>query len=219
MQCHRVELFHVTLRLFIGTGLGGDEVTQQAFPPLPLAMSPQLSELLHTTLSVSRSGSIITISLTLGLICVASYLRWRKRVALYPPGPPPDPLLGNVRQLLKIDNQVQAFSDWERVYGSSSIVRRVVSLLICHLGQRRYQLPQRLQQVAFDPQFSFSRKGSLGEEERHLLQSSEVGHGMRYVSHRSPAPPSDLDLMDPNQDGLGRPPDSSPRRTQVPQTP
>jgi len=126
MQCHRVELFHVTLRLLIGTGLGGDEVMLQAFPPLPLAMSPQLSELFHTTLSVSRSGSIITISLALGLVCVTSYLRWRKRVALYPPGPPPDPLLGNVRQLLKIDNQVQAFADWERVYGWSSIICRVV---------------------------------------------------------------------------------------------
>jgi len=123
----RPGLLRATSRLYIGTGLCGDEVTQQAFPLLPLAMSPPLSELLHTTLSVSRSGSVITASLTLGLVCVASYLRWRKRVALYPPGPPPDPILGNVRQLLKIDNQVQAFADWERLYGRLSVIRRVIS--------------------------------------------------------------------------------------------
>jgi len=89
-------------------------------------MPQHLSELFHTALSVSCPGTINIASLTLGLVCIASYLRWRGRVALYPPGPPPDPILGNVRQLLKIDNQAQAFADWERVYGWSSIIRRVV---------------------------------------------------------------------------------------------
>jgi len=48
-------------------------------------------------------------------------------MASYPPGPPPDPILGNVRQLLKIDNQARAFADWERLYGWPLFTRRAVS--------------------------------------------------------------------------------------------
>jgi hypothetical protein len=66
---------------------------------------------------MSYSQTIIIVPLVLGLICVESYFRWRRRIALYPPGPPPDPILGNIRQLVKIDNQERAFSDWQRTYG------------------------------------------------------------------------------------------------------
>jgi len=136
-ETESVPVTHVPLGCFWGRGdpvlspqyiwKGGDVVMLQAFPLLSSAMPPQLSELFHTALSVSCSRTITTVSLTLGLICVASYLRWRRRIALYPPGPPPDPILGNVRQLIKIDNQAQAFADWERVYGRLSIICRVVS--------------------------------------------------------------------------------------------
>jgi len=47
-----------------------------------------------------------------------------------------------------------------------------------HLGQRRHQLPQRFQQVDFDPQFHLGRKGSPREEECDLLQSSDTGHDL-----------------------------------------
>lgn len=80
-------------------------------------MAPPLLELFHATLSISRSETVAIASIVLGLICVASYLRWKKRVASYPPGPPPDPIFGNARQLVKIDNQERAFAGWERVYG------------------------------------------------------------------------------------------------------
>lgn len=80
-------------------------------------MAPPLSGFLPTTLTISYKGTIGIASLILGLICTTSYLRWRKRVASYPPGPPPDPVLGNARQLVKIENQERAFAEWERTYG------------------------------------------------------------------------------------------------------
>jgi len=87
------------------------------FALLSRAMAPQLLGLFHTTLSVSYPETFAIASLVLGSICAVSYFRWKKRIASYPPGPPPDPILGNARQLIKIDNQERAFADWERAYG------------------------------------------------------------------------------------------------------
>ena len=89
-------------------------------PPLSLSMAPPLSTLFHAALSVSRFEIFVIASLFVGLIFVLSYLRWRRRIRSYPPGPPPDPILGNARQLVKIDNQERAFAGWERAYGQSS---------------------------------------------------------------------------------------------------
>jgi len=80
-------------------------------------MPPPLPRLFHGALSISYSETIVIASLLLGLICMTSYLRWRRRVRSYPPGPLPDPIFGNARQLVKIDNQERAFADWEREYG------------------------------------------------------------------------------------------------------
>lgn len=99
----------------------------------PLVMAPSLSGFLPATLSVSYKGTIGIASLILGLICTTSYLRWRKRIASYPPGPPPDPVFGNARQLVKIENQERAFAEWERTYGEFSVIFMSCPLLMCHL--------------------------------------------------------------------------------------
>jgi len=147
-------------------------------------MPSQLSELFRTSPSVSYSGTIAIASLILGSACIVSYLRWRRRVASYPPGPPPDPILGNIRQLVKINNQERTFANWERLYGLLPITDHRSSsatsclLLIRHFGQRRHQLLQRFQQVNFDPQLHFGRKGSPREAECDLFQSSDTGHDL-----------------------------------------
>ena len=146
------------------------------FSLLSFTMAPSLLELFHATPSISCSEAIAIASLVLGLICVVSYLRWRRRVASYPPGPPPDPILGNARQLVRIDNQERAFADWERTYGQLPGSATPFHLLSFCLGKRRHQLPQRFQQVDFDPQLLLGCKGPFGEEGCDLFQSPNFGH-------------------------------------------
>lgn len=131
-------------------------------------MAPPLLELFPTPFSISCSETLAVASLVLGLTCIASYLRWMKRATPYPPGPPPDPILGNARQLVKIDNQERAFADWESTYGW--LLPFVNSYhMMCDPCQRRCHLHQCPQQVNLNPQLLLGCEGSPGEEERDLF--------------------------------------------------
>lgn len=63
-------------------------------------------------------------------ICFVAVLsRWDRNSLPYPPGPPPDPIIGNVRDMMN-DNQEQEFQRWGARYGTCNYSFYLSKLLI-----------------------------------------------------------------------------------------
>ncbi|KAI0060162.1 cytochrome P450 [Artomyces pyxidatus] len=63
--------------------------------------------------------------LAIVFLCTFAVSRWiRTRRLKMPPGPPPDPFIGNLRQMA-FDKQEERFAEWGRTYGSDVIHAKV----------------------------------------------------------------------------------------------
>ena len=60
-----------------------------------------------------------TISLAVAVLGIVAFSRWRSSQSLpYPPGPPPDPIIGNIR-VMASGNLERVFAGWGKEYGAS----------------------------------------------------------------------------------------------------
>ena len=76
--------------------------------PLPPSTMPSLPLL---------DLSTITISLAVAVLCLVAFTKWRGSQSLpYPPGPPPDPIIGNIRAMASGDLE-HVFASWGKKYG------------------------------------------------------------------------------------------------------
>jgi hypothetical protein len=69
------------------------------------------------------SFAFVFIGITAAFLCFIHRLRWRYNSIPYPPGPPGDPIIGNIRQM-SAKNQEQEFEKWGKQYGLFSSLSR-----------------------------------------------------------------------------------------------
>jgi len=65
--------------------------------------------------------TIAGVSLAVGVAGLVAFSKWRGSQSLpYPPGPPPDPIIGNARAMTS-DELERVFAVWGKKYGASSL--------------------------------------------------------------------------------------------------
>ena len=84
-----------------------------ACPCHPSAVMSSPSHLLDPT--------VAGISLAVAITGIAAISKWRgSQSHLYPPGPPPDPIIGNARAMTS-DELHRVFAEWGKKYGALSL--------------------------------------------------------------------------------------------------
>lgn len=122
------------------------------------------------------------------LICTLLFSRWLSstRHLKLPPGPRPDPFIGNLRQM-SLSNQEQRFAEWGRIFGTVVSTCRCFTLNLKPSILRRCCILQSIWTPHDRVEHFGSRSGFNGETQLQLLLSPPFRPHSRNVILLAPS--------------------------------
>jgi hypothetical protein len=124
---------------------------------------------------ISLSNSIfVVIGIVFAFLCFIGPRPWRSNSLPYPPGPPGDPFIGNIRQISAPGSDLeQKFEKWGKQYGLFNSLPKLV-FYTAGIARRR-QLCEDIPQTTYCYKHFCCCERSVRETRRYLFQSTSNG--------------------------------------------